>query len=182
MSYNKASIRILYGNPIITMICAFNGYRYRVKDKMFQLRPADIKTNMEKSVTQKSTADYICFHVHNGFCLAAVLIETKVQRAVNMNTVAQLIGYYVRSPSISLICFVLTETHLHVVLFPFLDPGDPGTCLVNAIWLKSLACMNDLSASLYLITLLTHKDFYAFSIKVWNIQERISVCGDYYDR
>ena len=28
---------------------------------------------------------------------------------------------------------------LHVVLSPFIDPDDRATCLMNAIWLKSLA-------------------------------------------
>ena len=159
---NEASIRILYGNPIVTMICTLNGYWYRVEDKMLKLEPADIETTMEQGVTERSTADYICFHVRDGLRLAAVIIETKVQRAASMNSIAQLIGYYVRSPSISMkpaICLLLTETHLHVVLFPFVDPKDPSTCLVNAIWLKPFTYKKNLFASLYLMTLLTHKDF-----------------------
>ena len=129
---NEASIRILYGNPIVTMICALNGYWYRVEDKMLKLEPADIETTMEQGVIERSTADYICFHVRDGLRLAAVLIETKVQRAVSMNSIAQLIGYYVRSPSISMkpaVCLLLTVTH--VVLFLFVDPKDPSTCMLS---------------------------------------------------
>jgi len=39
------------------------------------------KGTLEKGVTEKSTADYVCFHVHEGKRLAAVLLETKTQKA-----------------------------------------------------------------------------------------------------
>ena len=60
------------------------------------------------------------------------------------------------------VCLLLTETHLHVVLFPFVDPKDPSTCLVNAIWLKPFTYKKNLFASLYLMILLMHKDFVCF--------------------
>jgi len=115
---------------------------------------------LEKGVTEKSTADYVCFHVHESKSLAAVLLETKMQKAFKMNSIAQFVGYYLRSPSISIqpaVCTVMTEATLHIILFPFLDQY--GSSLVNPVLLKPIH-YKKLPAALSLLAVVTHKDFH----------------------
>jgi len=114
-------------------------------------------TNVDEGILEKeiTTADYVCFHVHEGKRLAAVLLETKMQKAFKMNSIAQLVGYYLRSPSISIqpaVCIVLTEATMHMILFLFLDQH--GSSLVNAVQLKpiyyqKIACSIIVTCSCY---------------------------------
>ena len=70
------------------------------------------ETYLERFMSEKSTSDYVCFHLHEGSRLAVVLTEAKVQSSVKKKSIAQLIGYYIRSPSNNLkpaICFVISN-------------------------------------------------------------------------
>ena len=49
---NKANVRMIYGNPIILMLCTVHKYWYRLEDKMWESEDEDI---LEKGVSQKST-------------------------------------------------------------------------------------------------------------------------------
>ena len=90
--------------------------------------------------------------------LAVVLLETKVQRAVTMKSIAQVIGYFIRLASSTLkpaVCFVLSEDTLNVIFFRFAN----DISLINAIWLKSACYTDNMCGILYLIAILTHRNF-----------------------
>ena len=123
---------------------------------------------LERFVSEKSTGDYVCFHLREGSRLSVVLIEAKVQSAVKKKSIAQLIGYYIRLPFNSLrlaICFVISEESIHVVIFPFMNP-DTKVSLLNAVFLKPFYYEGNIKAALELIGVITHKDFhYTMPIK-----------------
>lgn len=156
---NEAFVRMMYANPIVFKLCAMHGYWFRVEDRMYTVSDLD-EGVLENAITERSTADYVCFHMHEGRRLAAVLLETKTERSFKMNSIAQLVGYYLRSPSITLmpaVCIILSEKTLSVVLFLFVD-GHMNS-LVNAVLLKSIHYRNNLLAALALLTIIIHKDF-----------------------
>jgi len=98
------------------MICGLQQYWCRVEDKMWGSE--EDETILEKSVTRKSSVDYVCFDVYDGIRLAVVLLEIKVQCAVKVHSIAQVIGYFIRSVSSAAkpaVCCVLSEEMLNVV-------------------------------------------------------------------
>jgi len=115
-----------------------------VEDRMNAVTNVD-EGILERGITEKSTADYVCFE---GKRLAFVLLETKMQKALKMNSIAQLVGYYLRSPSITIqpaMCIVLTEATMHMILFSFIDQN--GRSLVNAVQLKPYILPKNLPAA-----------------------------------
>lgn len=155
---NEANTRMIYANPIVLMICALHQYTYWVEDKMVGYE--DDEMTLEKGITMKSTADYICFDVYDGVRLAVVLLEMKVQSSLKAKSIAQVMGCFIRSHSVKpAVCFVLTEQTLNVVLFPFVDPSSPEFCLVNAVWLKLVNYSRNIIGILYLLGVLTHRQF-----------------------
>ena len=139
---NEAEMRFAYGNPIVTMLCSIHGYFLGVEDK---LRTPKIGTTRRDSmasankVTEKSTADYICYTLHHTSTkLAAVIIETKTDFNYTPNAIAQLMGYYLRAckkEDEHSVAILLTETKVHLLLFPFTTGY---VSCVNAIWLQSI--------------------------------------------
>ena len=140
-------------------MCGLHKYKYWVEDKMSKMEG---ETLYEKGITPKSTADYVCFDVYEGVRLAVVLLEAKVQKALKMKSIAQVIGYFIRSASSSVkpaVCFVVTEQTVTVVLFPFVDPDFQEFSLINAIWLKTVCYTNNITGILYLIAILIRVSF-----------------------
>ena len=77
-----------------------------------------------------------------------MLLEAKVQKALKMKSIAQVI-----------VCFVVTEQTVAVVLFPFVDPDFQEFSLINAIWLRTVCYTNNITGILYLIAILSHRKF-----------------------
>ena len=103
-----------------------------VEDTMDPPIDLESRLTLTDSVSIGSKTNYICFSLHNQFCLGAVLLETK--KKYHPNAIAQLIGYYIKShanvwkPAVYIL---LTESILQVVLFPFYNKR--GTPLVIAL-------------------------------------------------
>ena len=91
-----------------------------------------------------------------------VLLEAKVQKALRMKSIAQVVGYFIQSVSSNVkpaVCFVVTEQTVTVVIFPFVDPDFQEISLINAIWLKTVCYTNSITGILYLIAILSHRKF-----------------------
>ena len=139
---NKAEVRFAYGNPIVMMLCSIHRYFLSVElrtptevTRCSSLASGDV-------VTERSTADYICYTLHHQdtreLKLAAVVMEMKTDNNYSHSSIAQLMGYYLRAckkEDRHTVAVLLTETKLHLLLFPFTKRD---TSCVNAIWLNSI--------------------------------------------
>ena len=56
-SVNEALVQMVYGNPIVFMLCGLQRYWFRLEDKMYGPEDAD-EGILEKSVTEKSMANF----------------------------------------------------------------------------------------------------------------------------
>ena len=62
---NEATLRFVYANPITVMICALNGYMFKVEERVVVSEKCDEEDddNLYQGVTKYSIADYICYSV-----------------------------------------------------------------------------------------------------------------------
>ena len=65
---NEAAVRTVYANAMIYMMCTLNNYFFRVEHRMTQDDQSndDECSDLHQSISEGSTADYICYSVHDG--------------------------------------------------------------------------------------------------------------------
>ena len=147
---NEATLRLVYADAMSLMICCLNDYMFKVEDRLVTEYNED---GIHHGVSERSIADYICYSIHGGKRVVAVIVETK--RKFTYNALAQLIGYYFRvatdihKPGI---CVLVTREALHIVVFPFYSTNKNN--LVNAVCLKAIS-MDDITMAMKYFAILT---------------------------
>ena len=176
---NEAEVRFAYGNPIVMMLCSIHGYFLSVEKKLRTPTEVTRRSSLASGdvVTEKSTADYICYTLHHQgtreLKLAVVVMEMKTDNNYSHSSIAQLMGYYLRACKKEdghTVAVLLTETKLHLLLFPFTKRD---TSCVNAIWLNSIDFSDKntlrMITVLFVLAVITHKDYFSGGI---NLEER----------
>ena len=179
---NEAEVRFAFANPIVNMLCAVHGLFLGLEQKM--TAPVDTGSSSSDQVTEKSSSDYFCYTLHqqsedSHIKLAAVIVEAKTNASYSSNAIAQLLGYYLRSCTKEdehTVGLLLTETKVHLVLFPFVFAKSSVTC-VNAIWLNSIEYSDkntwNTISMLTMLAVVTRRDFYHKS----NLENRLCPIG-----
>ena len=179
---NEVEVRFAFANPIVNMLCAVHGLFLGLEQKM--TAPVDTGSSSSDQVTEKSSSDYFCYTLHqqsedSHIKLAAVIVEAKTNASYSSNAIAQLLGYYLRSCTKEdehTVGLLLTETKVHLVLFPFVFAKSSVTC-VNAIWLNSIEYSDkntwNTISMLTMLAVVTRRDFYHKS----NLENRLCPIG-----
>ena len=106
-------------------------------------------THIQHQITKASHPDYTCYtlrgsHNHQ---IVAVIIETKLTTHSKFkHSVAQVIGYYIAIRSLEMsppLVFVLSERHVHLVLFPFISSDSEEAPLINAVEFPPISLWDD---------------------------------------
>ena len=153
---NEVTNRLVYANAITLMICAINGYFFRVEDRVLQDNDAS-DDDLVCGVSNRSKADYICYSLHGFLKPVAVIIETKAK--FSWSGIAQLLGYYYRAatdhrkPGVAVL---LSNEKIHIVCFPFCT--QEGS-LSNAICFGGINFVERLEVCLYMLAVITSASY-----------------------
>ena len=69
---NEATVRVMYSNAMVYMICSLNNYYFRVEQRMAK---SGESSNLTQGISDRSIADYICYSVHENKWLVTVVLE-----------------------------------------------------------------------------------------------------------
>lgn len=99
MELNEAEARFSTIDPILKCILDLTGCRVKLEEtvKMSDLLISENVSGLEQRVSDKSTSDYVIYHITVNKAVKILLVEAKTDMSLSRDSVAQVIGYFMAS-------------------------------------------------------------------------------------
>ena len=127
-----------------------------------QLLEEDNDSTLEAEVSQNSKCDYVFYHLSASSCLKLLVIEVKTNKSVSVNSVAQIIGYYIASTAETSgyipLGVVFTQSTAILVFYPY---RSRRTVYVDAIATKEINIsdqINFMTILSFIVKYISHLD------------------------
>ena len=128
--YNEMEARFAVVDSIVKAICELTGCKVKLEESVKASDALQFDVNESPDVSKSSVSDYVLYVVTYSAEIKIIMIETKSDKALSKNAIAQLIGCYIASQcgeegSVPL-GLIITQSKAHLVFFPYVYK-DPET-------------------------------------------------------